>query len=128
MPLPAKWQTTGGKMGMPRGIERFGTLSQEEFAARCRAARGYAGLKLDEVGKLMGVSRQALSRRERGWVAIQVPDRYVMAMVYCEITGWPEEVFTQNEWPEMEAPVEAEVEPEELLSVAEEGLDDSAQA
>lgn len=105
-------------MGMPRGIERFGTLSQDEFAARCRAARGYAGLKLDEVGKLMGVSRQALSRRERGWVAIQVPDRYVMAMVYCEVTGWPEEVFTQNEWPVMGVPDEVEVEPEEVLDAS----------
>jgi len=114
-------------MGMPHGIARFGTLSQEEFAARGRAARAYAGLKLEEVGKLMGVSRQALSRRERGWVAIQVPERYVMAMVYCEITGWPEEVFTQYEWPEMPVPAEAEVEPEEVLGSSSEPQGDAAQ-
>jgi DNA-binding XRE family transcriptional regulator len=116
------------KKGIPRGMERFGTLPKEEFAARCRAARGYADMTIGEVGDLMGVSRQALSRREKGWVEVQVGDRFIMAKVLCEITGWPEEVFTQNEWPEMDAPVEAEVEPEELLSVAEEGLDDSAQA
>ena len=113
-------------MGQPVGIERFGTLSQEEFAARCRAARGYAGMRLEAIGKLMGVSRQALSRRERGWVAIAVSDRYVMAKVYCEVTGWPESVFTQESWPVV-APDEAEVEPGEVADLVVEQQDDAAQ-
>lgn len=113
-------------MGQPVGIERFGTLSQEEFAARCRAARGYAGMRLEAIGKLMGVSRQALSRRERGWVAIAVSDRYVMAKIYCEVTGWPESVFTQEAWP-LAAPAEAEVEPEDVSHLVGEQQDDAAQ-
>lgn len=113
-------------MGQPMGIERFGNLSQGEFAARCRAARGYAGVRLDEVGKLMGVSRQALSRRERGWVAITTSDRFVMAKVYCELTGWPEAVFTQEAWPVV-APDEAEVEPEDVSHLVGEQQDGAAQ-
>jgi len=113
--------------GTPKGMARYRALSQEEFAARCRAARAYADMKMDEVAELMGISRQALSRRENGWVTIQVPDRYVMATVLCEITGWPEEVFTQYEWPEMPVPAEAEVEPEEVLGSSSEPQGDAAQ-
>lgn len=80
------------------GIERFGTLSQEDFAARCRSARAYSGLKLEELGKLMGLSGQALSRRETGRVAVSIPDRFVMAKVYCEVTDWPEGAFIDSHW------------------------------
>lgn len=113
-------------MNQPMGIERFGNLSQEEFAGRCRAARGYANLTLEQAGKLMGLSRQALSRREAGWVNIHVSDRFVMAKVYCELTGWPESVFTQEAWP-LAAPAEAEVEPGEVADLVVEPRGDAAQ-
>lgn len=112
--------------GIPKGMERFRTLSQEEFAARCRAARGYADMNIGEVAELIGISRQALSRREKGWVSIQIPDRFVMAKVLCEVTGWPEEVFTSEAWPVVAAPGEAEVEPSEVAHLAQENQDDAA--
>lgn len=113
--------------GTPRGMERFRTLSQDEFAARCRAARGYADMNIGEVADLIGISRQALSRREKGWVNIQVPDRFVMAQVLCEVTGWPEEVFTSEAWPVVPSPAEVEVEPEDVAGLVGESQDDAAQ-
>lgn len=114
-------------MGSAAGIGRFGDLSQEEFAARCRAARAYADLTLEEAGKLMGVSRQALSRRENGWVKIQTPDRYVMATVLCELTGWPESVFTDEKWPPIPEPNGGEVEPGEVSDLVEGPLNGAEQ-
>lgn len=111
--------------GTPKGMERFRTLSRDEFAARCRAARGYADMTMDEVAELMGITRQALSRRENALVEIHVPDRFVMVTVLCEITGWPEEVFTQEAWPVV-APAEVGVEPSEVAHLVEEGQDDAA--
>lgn len=111
--------------GTPKGMERFRTLSQDEFAARCRAARGYADMTMDQVAELMGITRQALSRRENSLVAIHVPDRFVMVTVLCEITGWPEEVFTREAWP-VAAPAEVEVEPEDVAHLLDEQQDDVA--
>jgi DNA-binding XRE family transcriptional regulator len=114
-------------MGVPEGMERYGNLSKGEFAARCRAARAYADLNLDEAGKLLGVSRQALSRRENSWVEISVGDRFIMATVYCRLTGWPETFFTEEKWPEIPVPAEGEVEPEEVLGLSSEPQGDAAQ-
>lgn len=74
-------------------MERFGTLDRAEFAARARAARAYTNLSLDEVSGRLGISRQALSRRENGRVDTPLSDRFVMATVYGEL-GIPEEFFT----------------------------------
>lgn len=82
-------------------MERFMKLEVGEFAARCRAARGYLGLNLDQVSDKMGLSRQALSRREAGTVSIRPVDRFVMASVYCQLTGWPMEFFTEEHLPSM---------------------------
>ena len=110
--------------GIPKGLERFRTLPQDEFAARCRAARAYADMKMDEVARLMGITRQALSRRENGLVAIHVPDRYVMATVLCEVTGWPEEVFTSERWPVVEVAAD-DLEPAEVAHLVERLLKDA---
>lgn len=82
-------------------MERFGNLSNEEFAARCRAARGYLDLTLEDIAAKVGVSRQALSRREAGAVKVRPVDRFVMASVYAELTGWPVEFFTDEKLPPM---------------------------
>lgn len=86
-------------MKPPPVMERYENLTSEEFAARIRAARAYLGLKLDEAGKALGISRQALSRRENNAVAIPTTDRFVMATVYCQLTGWPVEFFTDDTLP-----------------------------
>ena len=112
--------------GTPRGMDRFRILSQDEFAARCRAARAYADMKMDEVAKLMGITRQALSRRENGLVAIPIPDRYVMATVLCELTDWPEEVFTSERWPVVEVAAD-DLEPAEVAHLVERLLSDAEQ-
>lgn len=74
-------------------MERFKSLDRAEFAARARAARAYANLSLDDVSGRLGISRQALSRRENAKVDTPVPDRFVMAAVYNEVAGIPEEFF-----------------------------------
>ena len=83
-------------------------------------------MTMDQVAELMGITRQALSRRENALVAIHVPDRFVMVTVLCEITGWPEEVFTREAWP-VAAPEKAEVEPEDVSHLVGERQDDAAQ-
>jgi len=88
-------------MSNPKGMKRYEQLSGEEFAARIRAARAYLGLKLDEAGDYLGISRKALSRRENNAVLIPTTARFVMATVYCELTGWPVEFFTDEELPPM---------------------------
>jgi transcriptional regulator with XRE-family HTH domain len=110
-------------------VEKFGKLEVKEFAARCRAARGYLGLNLDEVSVKMGLSRQALSRREAGAVGIRPVDRYVMASVYCQLTGWPMEFFTEERLPSMglTSPAEGggELEPGDVMEFVSEptGID-----
>lgn len=88
-------------MGLPQGIERFSNLDDREFAGRIRAARAYAELTLEEAGELLGISRQALSRRETNAVGISTPERFVMATVYSEVTGWPETFFIEARMPEL---------------------------
>lgn len=115
-------------MRTPRGIERFRALENAEFAARIRAARAYADLTLEEAGSLLGISRQALSRRETNQVAIPTTDRFVMATVYCELTGWPEAYFVEEKWPEIPLPGEgAELEPEDVSRLVDEQQDGAAQ-
>lgn len=103
-------------MGLPKGIERFGRLDEREFAGRIRAARAYADLTLEQAGAMLGISRQALSRRENQAVAISTPERFVMATVYSEATGWPVTFFTEEKMPDLPIPQPegAELEPEEI--------------
>ena len=72
-----------------------GKLSNEEFAARMRAARALLKLTLAEAGELFGHSQQGMSRRESGAVEIPASERYHFAGVYLEMTGLPEGWFTQ---------------------------------
>lgn len=109
-------------------MEEYGHLSRGEFAARLRAARAYLGWRLEDAAPKIGVSRQALSRRESGAVHIRNSDRWVMATIYTEASGWPREFFTEEAWPEIPAPAEVEVEPEDVAHLVEEGQDDAAQA
>jgi transcriptional regulator with XRE-family HTH domain len=83
-----------------RGIkmEQYGQLSPSEFAARMRAARGYAGWTLAEAGERLCVSRQVLSKRERGEARQSIADRFLVATVYCEESGLPESFFTEQDW------------------------------
>jgi transcriptional regulator with XRE-family HTH domain len=90
---------------VPAGIERFRALSDAEFAARARAARAYADLTLEEAGRLLGISRQALSRRETSQVGIPISDRFVLATVYCQLTGWPEGFFVEEKWEAVPLPI-----------------------
>jgi transcriptional regulator with XRE-family HTH domain len=82
--------------GVP--MERFSSLSEKEFAARARAARAYLGWTLDQACEKLGTSKGSLSRRENALVKIPRNDRFVMATVYCEASGLPEEFFTEESW------------------------------
>lgn len=70
-------------------------LSDQEFAARMRAARALLRLNLREAGELFGHSQQGMSRRESGEVAIPASERYHFAGIYLELTGLPGGWFTQ---------------------------------
>lgn len=117
-------------MNAPAGMKRFDNLPGEEFAARIRAARAYVGLRLDEAGDALGISRQALSRRENNAVLIPTTDRFVMATVYCEMTGWPMEFFTDEKLPPMglTSPGEGggDLEPDDVVGLVSEPPDSAA--
>ena len=70
-------------------------MSNEEFAARLRAARALLKMNLEEAGKLFGLSQQQMSRRESGEYEVTPSERFHFAAVYLELTGLPEGWFTQ---------------------------------
>lgn len=77
-------------------VQRYASLTKEEFAARCRAARAYADLTMEEVAPLMGITRQAVSRRENCLVEIDPPARMAMGEALSAVAGWREEVFFEE--------------------------------
>lgn len=85
-------------------MERYEALSQEEFAARMRAARAYLDWTLNEAGSHLRMSRQVLSKRERGRATQSVADRFLIATVYCESSGLPEAFFTEPDWNKIVGP------------------------
>lgn len=79
-------------------MDRYSKLDKAEFAARMRAARAYMGWTLADAGERLCVSRQVVSKRERGEAAQSVADRFLVATVYCEESGLPESFFTEPDW------------------------------
>lgn len=65
---------------------------------------------------MLGISRQALSRRENQAVSVSTPERFIMATVYSEVTGWPETFFTEERMPDLPVPQpeDAELELEDV--------------
>lgn len=70
-------------------------LLMEEFAARLRAARAFADLTLAEMGELLGISPQGLSKRENCKQATTQAERLYYAVKICERTGLPMSWFTE---------------------------------
>ena len=71
-------------------------LTDQEYAARLRAGRGYAGLTLEQLGREhFGISRQALARRESGEMPISPAERLYMATKLVELTRLPMGFFTE---------------------------------
>lgn len=93
-------------------MEQYARLSQNEFAARMRAARAYLGWTLAQAGEELCVSRQVLSKRERSQALLSVADRFMAATVYCEQAGLPEAFFTEPDWARVVEPQNDERPPE----------------
>jgi transcriptional regulator with XRE-family HTH domain len=70
-------------------------LSMEEFAARLRGARAFADLTLAEMGDLLGISPQGLSKRENCKQDTTDAERFYYAVVICEKAGLPMTWFTE---------------------------------
>ena len=101
-------------------------LSGEEFAARLRGARAFADMTLAEMGELVGVSPQGLSKRENLRQPMPDAERYWFAKLICERTGLPEAWFTETERSRLSPiqPVEDDLEPADVVDLVERDRDD----
>jgi len=109
-------------------------ISDAEFARRLRMVRAYLDLTLDDVGKRLGLAASTVSKRERAdqnGATIRQENRFFMASVYCELSGWPMEFFTAEEIPPLPSfgSDEDDLSPAEVVELVEgrEG-DDGAEA
>jgi len=74
-------------------------ISNGEFAARMRAARAYAGLTLIQAGEALDYSASHLSKMENAdenGHEFRKRDRQAIAAVYCAMTPFPPEFFTEE--------------------------------
>lgn len=106
-------------------------IDDSEFARRIRAARAYLGMNLSEAGERLGLSAHRLSRRERAdsnGMQLSVADRFHIAAVYCELTGWPIGFFTDQKIPVIPLPGsdsdEEELSPREIVDRVDREEDD----
>ena len=107
-------------------------IDDPEFARRIRAARAYLGLTLSEAGEELGLSPHRLSRRERAdsnGMKMTVADRFHISAVYCELTSWPVEFFTDEKLPMIPLPRQAEddLDPAEVVRRVEQHRDDDGE-
>lgn len=70
-------------------------LTTEEYAARLRGARAIAGWTLDQMGELLNISPQGLSKRENSKQGTTEAERLYFAVLICRETGLPMEWFTE---------------------------------
>lgn len=99
-------------------------IDDAEFARRLRMVRAYLGLNLEEAGRHLSMTPHRLSRRERAdrnGMRMTVADRFHMSAVYCELTGWPVEFFTDEKMPPIPRPeeVEDELDPADVVDLVE---------
>lgn len=70
-------------------------LTVEEYAARLRGARGLAGWTLDQMGELLNISPQKLSKLENCKQDTTEAERFYFAALICRDTELPMEWFTE---------------------------------
>jgi transcriptional regulator with XRE-family HTH domain len=68
-------------------------FSQQELAARVRAARGYSGLHAKQLAKELSISVETMSRIENGRRAVPYEERTKIAQA-CGVPRW----FLENGW------------------------------
>lgn len=108
-------------------------IDDAEYARRIRMARAYLGLTLAEAGEHLGISASQLSTRERAdrnGMRLRPPDRLYMGTIYARLTGWPIEVFTEEEIPPLAPPGRHgdDLDPAEVVDLIEQDRDDDGGA
>lgn len=106
-------------------------IDDAEFARRLRMVRAYLDLTLAQAGEHLGVSPSQLSTREsadESGMRFRPADRLYMATIYCQLAGWPMDVFTDEEMPPIpfrERPGDGDdLEAADVVELVEADLDD----
>jgi len=99
-------------------------IDDAEFARRIRMIRAYLDLTLDEASEELDVAPSTLSRRENAdtnGAKLRTADRFHTAAVYCRISGWPAEFFTDETMPPIPRPGELldDLEPGDVIELVE---------
>ena len=104
-------------------------IDDAEFARRLRMLRAYLDLTLEQASDHLDLSASTLSKREHADTngsKMRTADRFHMAAVYIELSGWPPEFFTEERMPEIPRPEPAEddLEPADVVDLVERDRDD----
>lgn len=104
-------------------------IDDAEFARRIRMLRAYLDLTLEEASDHLDLSASTLSKREHADTngsKMRTADRFHMAAVYVELSGWPPEFFTEERMPVIPRPsgVEDDLEPADVVDLVERDRDD----
>jgi transcriptional regulator with XRE-family HTH domain len=103
-------------------------IDDAEFARRLRMLRAYLDLTLEEASGHLDLSASTLSKREHAdenGTKMRTADRFHMAAVYIELSGWPPEFFTEERMPSIPVPrpVEDDLDPADVVDLVERDRD-----